>query len=302
MGIIDFGRRKARIAFAMALAVALSACAGPKRIVAFGDVHGDLDATRNALRFAGAIDAEDRWIGGRLVVVQTGDQLDRGGDERAILDLFEQLRVQAAAAGGAFHALLGNHELMNVRGDLRYVTDEGFADFAAAVGYDSDDPLLAEFEPHERGRMAALLPGRPYALLLAERTVILHVGDNVFVHGGVLPDHVTFGIDRINREAQEWLRGKADRPEILIGPDSPQWTRLYSQEPDSVACDTLVQVLSRMEARRIIMGHTIQDGGITSACEGLAWRIDVGMAAHYGGSVEVLEIIDDSVRVLRIGR
>lgn len=302
---MDSGGRKARIVFAMGLCVALSACAAQKRIVAFGDVHGDLDATRSALRLAGAIDAEDRWIGGRLVVVQTGDQLDRGDDERAILDLFEQLRVQAAAAGGAFHALLGNHELMNVRGDLRYVTDGGFADFADfvdALDYDPNDSLLAEFEPHERGRMAALLPGRPYARLLAERVVILRVGDNVFVHGGVLPDHVTFGLDRINREAQDWLRGKTDRPEILVGPESPQWTRLYSQEPDSVACETLGQVLSRLKARRIVMGHTIQDGGITSACEGLAWRIDVGMAALYGGPVEVLEIIGDSVRVLRVGQ
>ena len=302
MSINAHGRKNARIAVALGVSVVLSACAEQRRIVAFGDVHGDLDATRSALRLAGAIDAEDRWIGGRLVVVQTGDQLDRGGDEQAILDLFEQLRVQAAAAGGAFHALLGNHEMMNVRGDLRYVTDEGFADFADAVDRGPNDPLLTEFEPHERGRMAALLPGRPYARLLAERAVVLRVGKNVFVHGGVLPDHVTYGIDRINREAQDWLRAKTDRPDILVGPDSPQWTRQYSQEPDSVACDTLAEVLSRLEARRMVMGHTVQDGGITSACEGLAWRIDVGMAAHYGGAVEVLEIIGDSVRVLRVGR
>jgi len=302
LSINAHGRKNARIAVALGVSVVLSACAEQRRIVAFGDVHGDLDATRSALRLAGAIDAEDRWIGGRLVVVQTGDQLDRGGDEQAILDLFEQLRVQAAAAGGAFHALLGNHEMMNVRGDLRYVTDEGFADFADAVDRGPNDPLLTEFEPHERGRMAALLPGRPYARLLAERAVVLRVGKNVFVHGGVLPDHVTYGIDRINREAQDWLRAKTDRPDILVGPDSPQWTRQYSQEPDSVACDTLAEVLSRLEARRMVMGHTVQDGGITSACEGLAWRIDVGMAAHYGGAVEVLEIIGDSVRVLRVGR
>jgi hypothetical protein len=279
-----------------------SALAAQKHIVAIGDVHGDLDATRSALRLAGAIDAEDRWIGGQLVVVQTGDQLDRGDEERAILDLFERLRSQAAAAGGAFHALLGNHELMNAKGDLRYVTDGGFADFAdfaVAPNSDPDDPMLAKFEPHERGRMAALLPGRPYARLLAERVVILRVDDIVFVHGGVLPDHVTYGLDRLNREAQAWLRGETERPEILAGSDSPQWTRLYSDEPDSAACETLGQVLSRLKARRMVMGHTIQDGGITGACEGQAWLIDVGMAAHYGGPVEVLEIIGDSVHVLK---
>jgi hypothetical protein len=269
------------------------------RIVAFADVHGDLEATRSALRLAGAIDEEDRWTGGDLIVVQTGDQLDRGDDEQAILDLFERLRVESAAAGGAFHALLGNHELMNARGDLRYVTDGGFTDFVDAVEYDPDDPRLAEFEPHERARMAALLPGGPYAHLLAQRKLILQVGDNLFVHGGVLPHHVAYGIERINREAQMWLRGEADRPEVLQGSESPQWTRLYSDEPDTQTCEVLADVLNGLGAARIVMGHTVQKKGISSACDSRAWRVDVGMAAHYGGHVEVLEIIGDSVSVLR---
>src|SRR4051812_23194950 len=62
----------------------------PARLVAIGDLHGDLDATRRVLRLAGAIDASDRWIGGALVVVQTGDMLDRGDGERAIVDLFDR--------------------------------------------------------------------------------------------------------------------------------------------------------------------------------------------------------------------
>ena len=278
------------------------ACATERRVVAFGDVHGDLAATRGALRLAGAIDANDRWVGDRLIVVQTGDQLDRGNDEREILELFEQLRLQAAAAGGAFHALNGNHELMNVRGDLRYVTEEGFADFADATAYDPTDSLLTSFEPHQRGRVAAFAPGSSYARLLAERVVILQLEDNVFVHGGVLPKHVTYGIDRLNREAQDWVRGETGRPEIMVGPESPQWTRLYSAEPDSAACETLRQVLDQLEARRMVVGHTIQRGGITSACGGLVWRIDVGMAEHYGGRVEVLEILGDSLRVLAGGQ
>jgi hypothetical protein len=286
---------------AIGLSLVLGACAAPSRIVAFGDVHGDLGATRSALRLAGAIDDADRWIGGPLIVVQTGDQLDRGDDEQAILELFERLRVEAAAAGGAVYALLGNHELMNVRGDLRYVTEGGFADFVDAVDYDPEDPFLAQFEPHQRARMAALRPGGPFALLLAGRNLILQLGDNVFVHGGVLPEHVIYGIDRINLETQAWLRGDAPLPPILEGSDSPQWTRLYTREPDSLACDVLGKVLERLGAQRIVMGHTIQDGGIAPACDGLAWGIDVGMAAHYGGSAEVLEIVGDSVRVLRGG-
>jgi hypothetical protein len=310
-------RRIAYPAFALTLLMAATSCAGgdEKRIVAFGDVHGDLEAARGALRLAGAIDEHDRWIGGDLVVVQTGDQLDRGDEEQAILDLFERLRVESRAAGGAFHALLGNHELMNARGDLRYVTDGGFADFTDAVEYDPGDSLevwdrasgtftsalLSDFEPHQRARMAAFMPGGPYARLLARRQVILQIGDNVFVHGGVLPDHVAYGIDEINAAAQAWLRGEADLPAVLSGPDSPQWTRLYSRDPDAAACGVLEEVLTRLKARRMVMGHTRQESGIAGACDAHAWRIDVGLAEYYGGPMQVLEIVGDSVRVITGG-
>jgi hypothetical protein len=47
------------------------------------------------------------------------------------------------------------------------------------------------------------------------------------------------------------------------------------------------------------MGHTVQEGGITSACDGKAWRIDVGMSHHYGGPVEVLEIRGGEPRTIK---
>src|SRR6187551_1519251 len=84
-----------------------------ERVIAIGDLHGDVSALRAALRLAGAIDEAGKWIGKSLVVVQTGDQLDRGDDEPQILDLFQRLRTEAAAAGGAVHVLNGNHEVMN---------------------------------------------------------------------------------------------------------------------------------------------------------------------------------------------
>jgi hypothetical protein len=147
--------------------------------------------------------------------------------------------------------------------------------------------------------MAAFLPGRPYALLLSRREVIHVEGENVFVHGGVLPEHVIHGIEEINEETQAWLRGERAFPEVLDGPDSPEWPRIYSQSPDDEACETLRWVLEEMGARRLVMGHTVRKDGISSACGGLAWRIDVGMSAAYGGPVQVLEIVGDSVRVLR---
>ena len=74
---------------------------------------------------------------------------------------------------------------------------------------------------------------------------------------------------------------------------------MYSSDPDSVACGVLEEALTALDAERIVMGHTRQEAGIASACGSRAWRIDVGLAAYYGGPVEVLEIVGDSVRVLR---
>lgn len=100
-----------------------------RRIVAVGDLHGDLDKARCALETAGVLssDGQSLWIGGETVLVQLGDILDRGEDELAILSLLKSLDIQAKAHGGAVFQVNGNHETMNVEGDYRYV-DNGALD------------------------------------------------------------------------------------------------------------------------------------------------------------------------------
>jgi hypothetical protein len=273
--------------------------AGP-RIVAIGDLHGDIAATRAALRLAGAIDANDHWSGGSLAVIQTGDQLDRGDDEQAIVDLFDALAEEAKRAGGAVYALNGNHEIMNVASDYRYVTEGGFRDFDPGAGLPAFDPRLSAFPPAARGRAGAFLPGAPYAKRLARRSTIVIAADTVFVHGGVLPAHVRYGLDRINREVSTWMNGDAQSPpSIAMGEDSPVWTRFYSGDADPRACEILGEALSALSVKRMVVGHTVQKGGISSACNDRVWRIDVGLSSHYGGPMEVLEITGNDVRVLR---
>ena len=272
----------------------------PARLVAIGDVHGDLQATRAALRLAGAIDDADRWIGKDLVVVQTGDQLDRGDDERKILELLERLQTDAKAAGGALHVLNGNHELMNAAGDLRYVTAGGFLEFEGVPGVDLADPRASRVPEPMRARWLAFAPGGPYARKLATRPVILVVGETVFVHGGLLPEHVRRGIDAINDEVQRWLRGEGEiSPDILQDDESPVWTRRYCENPKPRDCQTLQEALAAVPAKRLVVGHTVHKEGAVSACDGAVWCIDVGMAAYYGGHPEALEIVGDQVRVLR---
>lgn len=249
---------------------------GGKRVVAIGDIHGDLGAARDALRTAGVVDASDHWSGGDTIVVQAGDVLDRGDDESKILALLDRLDGEARAKGGAVIELLGNHELMNSAHDFRYVTPGGMHDF------DGD-------REHELG------PAGVWAKKLAHHNVIAIVGDTVISHAGVLPAWVD-RLDQVNVEARCWLDGQAnDPPSALTSDDSPVWTRAWGG--DDADCAQLKIVLDKLGAKRMVVAHTVQKAGVSSACDGALWRIDVGLARLYGGPIQVLEL-GDSPKVL----
>jgi hypothetical protein len=91
------------------------------RVVAVGDLHGDYDQYMKVLRSAELVDKRGRWSGGKTHLVQTGDIPDRGPDTQKIIKHIQALKKQAKRKGGMVHTLIGNHEAMNVYGDLRYV-------------------------------------------------------------------------------------------------------------------------------------------------------------------------------------
>lgn len=248
-------------------------------LIAIGDVHGDGFATVDVLKAAGVIDDNQNWIGGTTWVVQTGDQLDRGYHEEEIMMLFEHLRGQAAEAGGRFLALNGNHEVMQTEGRMDYVFDtEAFG------GLDA--------------RVEAFAPGGPWAQVLAKRNIIARVGDTVFVHGGILPNHAEEGMLNINADAKAWFLGDLPyEPDSIDNSGSVVWDRSYSDDAelsDAEACALLDETLAIMGASRLVVAHTVQDH-INSRCDGKVWRIDSGMAEYYGGNIEALEIVDDSM-------
>jgi hypothetical protein len=262
------------------------------RVIALGDVHGDLAATRRALRLGGVLDDADHWQGGATWVVQTGDILDRGDDEQAIIDLFERLEGEAQAAGGRFVWLLGNHELMNPAFDLRYVTRGGFRDFEDVPGLALDG--FADAPAGARARLAAFAPGGPYARVLAGQPVVAIVGDTAFVHGGIVPG-VAATLDGEQRATRCWLEGAGPPPAILDRQDGPVWDR--SLGGDAIDCGRLATALAELGAKRMVVGHTVQPR-ITSACGDTIYRIDVGLAAYYGGPTEVLELTPAGARIL----
>jgi hypothetical protein len=269
-----------------------------ERVVAIGDLHGDFAATERAFRLAGAIDGEGKWSGGKLVVVQTGDQLDRGDGEREIIEFLERLSGEAKEAGGALVVLNGNHETMNVLGDFRYVTEGALRAFDK---FEPAAPLSIQVEGPYKSRAAAFLPGGGAALILAKRPLVVMVGDTIFAHGGVRPEHVDYGIDKLNEESRNWMEGKTTLPpRLVMEEEGPLWTRIYGgPQVSAVACEILQQTLKRLGAARMAVGHTVQEGGMSSACDGRVYRIDVGLAAHYGGKkAQVLEIQGSEARIL----
>lgn len=300
----------------------------PSRLVAAGDIHGDLRKAKSALRLAGLIGEGDRWSGGAATFVQVGDMLDRGGDEIKLLYFFEKLRREAARDGGTVITMNGNHEIMNVDGDFRFASGQGVREFEnwgfwqrvgnrmkRLCGGAVRDPfrgvpdqipgIPAKSIGGIRARIAALRPRGPISSrFLSKNHTVAVVGDSVFAHGGVLEKHVAYGFERLNTEVRDWIRGLKKRvdDELVRSKDSVVWLRSFSnevvKEEDSSILEHVLGTIPGV--RRMVMGHTVQEEGISGACGGRAIRIDVGMSRWCGDrSAEVLEIDDKSeVKVL----
>ncbi|NNC57160.1 MAG: hypothetical protein HKO12_06345 [Woeseiaceae bacterium] len=189
------------------------------RVVAIADVHGAFDAMVETLQRADVIDAGMGWAAGGTHLVIVGDILDRGPKSRDAMDLLMRLEEEARAAGGAVHVVIGNHESMNLIGDLRYVSKAEYAAFAndetaeererwfvaytkrkAAV---SADVLRKEFEQQFPAGFFALRrafrPDGKYGQWLMTKPVIAVVNGTAFVHGGLSPLVEELGLDGVNR-------------------------------------------------------------------------------------------------------
>jgi hypothetical protein len=156
-------------ATAPAPALAQSEWSGVERVVAIGDLEGAYEKYLDMLRTAGLIDDRGDWIGGRAHLVQLGDVPDRGPNSRAIMDHLMRLERQAQRAGGRVHALIGNHEAMNVEGDLRYVHPGEYAAFATRNSERVREQFYRRYIDHARANPP---PGdRPPSTKLSARAL-----------------------------------------------------------------------------------------------------------------------------------
>ena len=205
------------------------------RVVAVGDVHGDLDALVSILQKAEIIDDQRRWSGGTATLVQTGDILDRGAQDRQVMDLLMELEQKAPKSGGRVVVLLGNHEMMNIMGNLSYVVPAVYNSFvdgeseqrrqkayqdyvklikqrAQALGTpteitsDFETQWMEEHPPGFVEYREALKPKGKYGSWLRKRPVIVQIADTLFLHGGIHPNLATLKVQEINQRIKEEIQ------------------------------------------------------------------------------------------------
>lgn len=267
------------------------------RVVVLGGLNGELAATTAALKTAGAIDDAGNWSGGDLVVVQLGNVLGPGKDEKAVLALLDKLAASAEQAGGALYRLAGANEILNVALTFDGVSPKGFKDYAGEKPA-GDDPRIDGLPKDRRGRAAAFASGGPVARKLAEQKHVLIVGDTVFAHGAVLEEHVKEGLDTINKAGKKWMLGEeAMMPNSMADMGPARSAKLRGGEP---FCGGVEQVLSDLAVKRLVIQRG-PDKSEASMCDGKLLRVGP-VTGDASGGPEVLEISGDATKVVPVAK
>jgi len=203
-----------------------------ERVVAISDIHGAYGPLVATLQNAGVLDGDLAWSGDNTHLVIVGDILDRGPQSRAAMDLLMRIEDEAVFAGGEVHVLIGNHEAMNLIGDLRYVSKAEYSAFAddelaedretwfaayaqdrAAAG-ETTETLRADFDrSYPNGFFAhrrAFSSDGKYGRWLLQKPIVVVINETAFIHGGVSPMIGQIGLDGVNgglrEEMVEYLR------------------------------------------------------------------------------------------------
>jgi len=314
------GRRRSalHLAACLLLPLAMSACALAEqyrwtdvdRIVAVSDPHGAYDALVETLNNASVIDDALAWTGGTTHLVVTGDLMDRGPDSRKIMDLIMRLESEAQEQGGMVHLTLGNHEVMNLVGDLRYVSRGEYAAFAneetaedrerwfqqyrAANAIESqittdDAALRAEFDkarpPGFFGHRQAFSSEGKYGRWLLQKPVLVVVNKTAFVHGGLPPLVAELGLDRLNDELRAEVADYVRQLDALIqaGLIDPA-SSFYDHDDlaEALASDTTLSPAMQTALQTVI---ELNEARVHDSIGPLWYRGTVGCSALVEGDV-----------------
>ena len=224
---------------------------GARHIVVVADVHGAYTELQSILRETEVVDANLHWRAGDTHLVSLGDLVDRGPGSRAVLDLLMRLETEARQAGGAVHVVLGNHEVMNLAGDLRYVSREDYAAYAgdeesklreqAWQRIQAQDPAAtraefdASFPPGYFAHAQAFSPTGRYGAWLLAKPFLIVINDTAFVHGGLSPLVAALGLEGVNQQLDKELRDYLQTWSAMTGELKLARPIEFLERPDALA-------------------------------------------------------------------
>ena len=294
---------------------------GIARVVAVGDIHGDYENYIDVLTNAGLINKSGNWAAGETHFVQTGDLPDRGPDTDRIIEHMKKLEGQARRAGGRVHALIGNHEMMNLTGDLRYVHPGEYdaltsrrskslreAYYKRVVEYllsQEKPPVIDEaFRQHwELEHPLGFVEHRThwatqgeFGKWVLEHNAIIKINNVLFLHAGISPAYLGMSIRQINEQIRDELRNpNAQERKISEASDGPLWYRGLALNDDIGESAHVDAILAHYGAEHIVVGHSPGYGTVLPRFNAKVLVIDTGIAEYYGSHLASLLIEDDKL-------
>lgn len=251
----------------------------PEKIFILSDIEGEFGAFRRLLQANKVVSKEMNWIFGSGHLVFAGDMFDRGKQVTECLWFIYMLEEQAKKAGGYVHFVLGNHEIMNLQGDHRYV-DNKYKDNSSMIG-----KTLLQFynEDSELGRW------------LRTKNIVEKIGDLLVMHGGISPEVISLSInvDDMNSIArpfydQKKYNGNRVAAVLHSGEHSPFWYRGYYGKYKIANFKSVVDsTLQKFNVKHLITGHTVIADTISSFYNGKVINTDT---KHRVGNSEALLI------------
>lgn len=249
---------------------------GVNKMYILSDIEGNFGALKKLLLAGGVIDSSLNWIFGNGHLVLTGDFVDRGSMVTEVLWLIYSLEEKAKAAGGYVHYILGNHEIMNMNGDLRYVHPK----YMESAGLLNRHYTSLYGDSSELGRW------------LRTKNVMEKINDVLFVHGGIssLVNMLELSTTKLNKlvrphYADSIMDFKNEQLDILYSDYGPFWYRGYYTSNISGHVNTIDSTMKLYKVKKIATGHTIVADSISILLNGKVINTDVH---HAGGHSEAL--------------
>ena len=221
------------------------------KMLVLSDIEGEFEAFRALMIANKVIDEKHNWIFGKGHLVICGDLFDRGKEVIPYLWLLYKLEDDAVKKGGFVHVLLGNHDVMNMAGDLRYLAPK-YPASAKLLGVEYET-LIAE--DTEIGKW------------LRSKNAIEKIGDKLFLHAGISPEinAINLSLQEINDKCRSYYgistKKLDEEGKKFMSSVGPFWYRGYFGD-DRTAVTTVDSTLAKFGVNEIVVGHTITEQNI----------------------------------------